>query len=416
MNKKTIRDVNLTNQNVIMRVDFNVPIENGVITDDTRIQAALPSINHILAAPACLILMSHLGRPKGKGFEPEFSLMPVAAHLQKLLGRQVIMAPDCIGDRVKNIVAAGKPGDVILLENTRFHDAEEGSIKKDGKSDDEIKAAKQVMKGKQEQMAKELAALGDVYVNDAFGTAHRAHASTATITKYSNIAVAGFLMENELSFLGNAVNMPQRPFIAIIGGAKISGKLELMNSLLKKVDTLIIGGGMAYTFKKAMGQKIGNSIVENNLLDTARLTLETAKQTGKKILLPIDNVIADSFSATANTQLCSGDFPDGWEGVDIGPQTIALFSQSINQAKTILWNGPMGCFEMEPFATGTMAICRALAESDAITVIGGGDSVSAVQRSGLYAKMTHVSTGGGASLEFLEGKELPGVAALNDKE
>jgi phosphoglycerate kinase len=319
-----------------------------------------------------------------------------------------------MGEMVEKIVAGGKPGDIILLENTRFHAEEEGSVKKDGKSEDEIKAAKAAITIKQEQLAKALAGLGDIYVNDAFGTAHRAHASTAVITKFCKTAVAGFLMEKELSFLGSAVNNPKRPFIARIGGAKISGKLELMNNLLQKVDTLIVGGGMAYTFKKAMGQRIGNSIVENNLLDTARQTLENAKKAGKKIVLPIDNVIADRFDAAANTQICAGDFPDGWEGVDIGPQTIALFTQEIKCAKTILWNGPMGCFEMEPFAKGTMAICQVLADTDAITVIGGGDSVSAVQRSGLYDKMTHVSTGGGASLEFLEGKELPGGAALND--
>ena len=399
MNKKTINDIDLYDKRVIMRVDFNVPIdEEGTITDDTRIQAALPSIQHILKYTTKLVLMSHLGRPEGTGYEERFSLKPVAKQLSQLLGVNVLMAPDCIGDTVTSMVDAMKTGDVILLENTRFHAEETSKVSAD-----------------QQKMAAQLARFGDVYVNDAFGTAHRAHASTSTITQFVDICVAGLLMDKELKSLGNAIESPERPFVAIIGGAKISGKLDLLSNLIKKVDTLLIGGGMTYTFKKAKGMKIGKSIVEDNLIDTAAETLAAAERLGKKVIIPVDNVIADNFSADANTVIAEGDFPDEWEGVDIGPKTIEMFTKEINTAKTILWNGPMGCFEMKPFSKGTNAVCQAIADSDSVSIIGGGDSVSAVQKAGLADRMSHVSTGGGASLEFLEGKELPGVTALNNK-
>ena len=415
MKKKTVKDTSLTHKRVIMRVDFNVPIENGNIMDDTRIRAVIPTINYILNANArSLVLMSHLGRPKGNGFEERFSLKPVAKHLGQILNRNVCMAPDCIGDTVNDLCDSLKPGDILMLENTRFHLEETGKVKTDGLSATQIEVAKAEMEVRQQEMAKKLAALGDIYVNDAFGAAHRAHASTSIIAQFVDTAVAGFLMEKELKFLGDAVESPQHPVVAIIGGAKISGKLELIRNLTRKVDTILIGGGMAYTFKKAKGEKIGNSIVEDHLMTTALETLEEADKLGKKILLPVDNILADKFDADAHTQVASGDFPDGWEGVDIGPDTIELFSNEIKQAKTIIWNGPMGCFEMPPFAKGTNAICQTVADSDAVSIIGGGDSVSAVVRCGLQDKMTHVSTGGGASLEFLEGNELPGVAALND--
>ncbi len=404
VNKQSIKDINLADKRIIMRVDFNVPVENGEIMDDTRILAAIPSIEYSLKHDTSLVLMSHLGRPGGNGFEEKYSLKPVAEHLGSLLNKPVKMAPDCIGSDIQLLVDSMNPGEVVMLENTRFH-AEETAKISDGKD--------QILK--QENMARQLANLGDIFVNDAFGTAHRAHASTSIITKYIDAAVAGLLMEKELIFLGNAIEAPDRPFTAIIGGAKISGKLDLLKSLIQKVDSLIIGGGMSYTFKKAKGFKIGKSIVENDLIDIALETLDTAEKLGKTILLPIDNVIADDFDENANIQTLSGDFPDGWEGVDIGKDSIALFCEEIRKAKTILWNGPMGCFEMKPFSHGTTAVCNAVAASDAVSIIGGGDSVSAVKQAGLFENMTHVSTGGGASLEFLEGKELPGVAALNDK-
>ena len=414
MDKKTLKDVDLKGKRVVMRVDFNVPIKEGQISDDTRMTAALPSIRYVLEQGASLVLMSHLGRPKGKGYEAEFSLKPVADHLAKLLGQPVAFAADCQAADAE--VATLKPGAVLVLENTRFYKEEEAKVKKtDDMTDDELKAKKSELKEKQKAMAKKLASYGEIFVNDAFGAAHRAHASTAVICKYIGTSVAGFLMEKELRYLGNAVNNPVRPFVAILGGAKVSDKLAVVNNLLDKVDVLIIGGGMAYTFLKAQGHDVGNSLCELDQLDYARQMLEKAKANGKQFLLPVDNVAADKFDAAAQTQVVGNDIPAGWMALDIGPKTIALYAAAIQGAKTVVWNGPMGCFEMKPFAAGTFGVCEAVAASGATSIIGGGDSVSAVNKSGLASKMTHISTGGGASLEFLEGKELPGVAALNDK-
>jgi len=430
MAKKTLRDIDLNGKRVVMRVDFNVPMAkdgSGTITDDTRVQAALPSIKYVLENGASLVLMSHLGRPKGKGYEAEFSLKPVAEHLAKLLGKPVAFAPDCMA--ADDTVAALKPGDVCLLENTRFYKAEDGKVKKDDEkkgihlTEEEYQAKKAELKAKRQEMAKKLASYGDVYANDAFGTAHRAHASTAVIADYLQPAVSGFLMEKEIKFLGDAVEHPVRPFVAILGGAKVSDKLAVVKNLLNKVDTLIIGGGMAYTFKKAQGMKVGASLCEDEQLGYAKEMLEAAKAKGINFLLPVDNVIADKFPAEKDAsdiqmQTCEGDIPDGWMGLDIGPKTVALFSDAIKTAKTVVWNGPMGCFEFAPLAKGTFGVCDAVATVKAnggTSIIGGGDSVSAVKKSGKAAEMTHISTGGGASLEYLEGKTLPGVAALNDK-
>jgi len=414
MDKKTLQDVDLKGKRVIMRVDFNVPIKEGKISDDTRVTAALPSIRYVLEQGASLVLMSHLGRPKGKGYEAEFSLKPVADHLAKLLGKPVAFAADCQAADAE--VAALQPGAVLVLENTRFYKEEEGKVKKtDEMSEEEYKAKKAALKDKQKAMAQKLASYGEIFVNDAFGAAHRAHASTAVICKYVPVSVAGFLMEKEIEYLGNAVNNPVRPFVAILGGAKVSDKLAVVDNLLDKVDVLIIGGGMAYTFLKAQGHDVGNSLCELDQLDYARRMIEKAKANGKQLLLPVDNVAADKFDAAAATQVVGNDVPAGWMALDIGPKTIAAYAAAIHGAKTVVWNGPMGCFEMKPFAAGTFGVCQAVAASGATSIIGGGDSVSAVNKSGLAAKMTHISTGGGASLEFLEGKELPGVAALNDK-
>ena len=414
MDKKTLRDVELAGKRVIMRVDFNVPIKEGVISDDTRIRAALPSIQYVLEHGASLVLMSHLGRPKEKGYEADFSLKPVGEHLAKLLGRPVAFAPDCLAADAE--VAALQPGQVLLLENTRFYKQEQAKVKKkDDMTDDEIKAKKAELKAAQKQMAQKLASYGDIFVNDAFGTAHRAHASTAVICQYMPVSVAGFLMEKEIQYLGNAVEHPVRPFVAILGGAKVSDKLAVVQNLLDKVDTLIIGGGMAYTFLKAQGHSVGNSLCEMDQLDYAKQMIEKAAAEGKQLLLPVDNVAADAFSADANTQIVADEIPDGWMALDIGPKTVELYGAAIRSAKTVVWNGPMGCFEMAPFAAGTYGVCQAVADSGATSVIGGGDSVSAVNKSGLAAKMTHISTGGGASLEYLEGKTLPGIAALTDK-
>ena len=414
MNKKTLKDVDLKGKRVVMRVDFNVPIKEGKISDDTRVTAALPSIRYVLEQGASLVLMSHLGRPKGKGYEAEFSLKPVADHLAKLLGQPVAFAADC--QAADADVAALKPGGVLVLENTRFYKEEEAKVKKtDDMTDDELKAKKAELKEKQKAMAEKLASYGEIFVNDAFGAAHRAHASTAVICKYVATSVAGFLMEKELRYLGGAVNSPVRPFVAILGGAKVSDKLAVVNNLLDKVDVLIIGGGMAYTFLKAQGHDVGNSLCELDQLGYARDMIAKAKANGKQLLLPVDNVAADKFDAAAATQVVGNDIPAGWMALDIGPKTTALYAAAIQGAKTVVWNGPMGCFEMKPFAAGTLGVCQAVAASGATSIIGGGDSVSAVNKSGLAAQMTHISTGGGASLEFLEGKELPGVAALNDK-
>ena len=430
MAKKTLRDIDLNGKRVVMRVDFNVPMAkdgSGTITDDTRVQAALPSIKYVLENGASLVLMSHLGRPKGKGYEAEFSLKPVAEHLAKLLGKPVAFAPDCMA--ADDVVAALKPGDVCLLENTRFYKAEDGKVKKDDEkkgihlTEEEYQAKKAELKAKRQEMAKKLASYGDVYANDAFGTAHRAHASTAVIADYLQPAVSGFLLEKEIKFLGDAVEHPVRPFVAILGGAKVSDKLAVVKNLLNKVDTLIIGGGMAYTFKKAQGLKVGASLCEDEQLGYAKEMLDAAKAKGINFLLPVDNVIADKFPAEKDAsdiqmKVCEGDIPDGWMGLDIGPKTVELFSEAIKTAKTVVWNGPMGCFEFAPLAKGTFGVCDAVATVKAnggTSIIGGGDSVSAVKKSGKAAEMTHISTGGGASLEYLEGKTLPGVAALNDK-
>ena len=414
MNKKTLRDVDLKGKRVVMRVDFNVPIKNGVITDDTRVKGALPSINYVIEKGGSLVLMSHLGRPKGKGYEADFSLKPVAEYLAKLMGKPVTFAADCANADAE--VAALQPGGIVMLENTRFYKEEEASVKKtDEMTDEEYKAKKAALKDKQKVLAQKLASYGDIYCNDAFGSAHRAHASTAVICKYVKDNVAGFLMEREIEYLGTAVEKPTRPFVAILGGAKVSDKLAVVKNLLDKVDTLIIGGGMAYTFLKAMGHNVGKSLCEIDQLAYANEMIAKAKANGKQFLLPVDNVAADAFSNDANTQVVGNEIPDGWMALDIGPKTTALYAAAIKGAKTVVWNGPMGCFEMSKFAGGTTGVCKAVAESGSVSIIGGGDSVSAVNKSGLADKMTHISTGGGASLEFLEGKELPGVAALSDK-
>ena len=423
MNKKTVRDIDLKGKKVVMRVDFNVPLKEGVITDDTRIKAAEPTIKYVLEQGAALVLMSHLGRPKGKGYEADFSLKPVAEYLAKDLGKEVKFAEDCL--KADDAAAALQPGEILMLENTRFYKAEEGKVKKtDEMSDEEYAAKKAELKAKKQEMAQKLATYGDVYVNDAFGTAHRDHASTASIAKYmkakGGACVAGFLLEKEINFLGNAVENAVKPFVAVIGGAKVSGKLEVLQNLMKKVDAILIGGGMAYTFLKAQGLEVGKSLVEDELLDTARQTLADAKAAGVDFELPVDNVAADAFDNGANTKIVASDaIPADLMALDIGPETIKKYAGILANAKTIVWNGPMGCFEMSNFAAGTLGICQAVADATqkngATSVIGGGDSVSAVNKSGLAGKMSHISTGGGASLEFLEGKVLPGCAALDDK-
>ncbi len=390
MNKKTVRDVDLKGKRVLMRVDFNVPMQDGVVTDDKRIRAALPTIQYVLDQGASLLLMSHLGRPKG-GPDPEFSLKAAAEALSKLLGKPVQMAPDTVGPEVEKLAAALKPGDVLMLENTRFYKGEE-------KNDLEL--------------AQQMAKLGDIYVNDAFGSAHRAHASTEGVARYLP-AVSGFLMEQELEYLGRATQNPERPYVAILGGAKISDKIMVVENLLAKCDKLIIGGGMANTFLAAQGYDMADSLVETGSIETAKNILAGA---GDKLVLPVDAVVADKFDAEANSLVVDVDkIPAGWRMLDIGPKTLALFGDVLKTAKLVVWNGPMGVFEFPKFAEGTFAIAKMLAEGGATTVIGGGDSASAVKKAGVAKKMTHVSTGGGASLEFLEGKELPGVAALNDK-
>jgi phosphoglycerate kinase len=417
MNKKTIRDIDFKGKRVLMRVDFNVPIKDGKVSDDTRITAALPSIKYVLEHGASVVLMSHLGRPKGGKFEAEFSLKPVAGRLSELIGKPVQFAPDCIGEDAKRMAKALKPGEILLLENTRFYKEEEGKAKlADDATDEQKKAAKAEMKKKQEEMAKKLSELGDVYVNDAFGSAHRAHASTAVVCKFFKDNVAGFLMEKEIDYLSRALANPERPFVAVLGGAKVSDKVNVITNLLTKVNSLIIGGAMAYTFYKARGLPTGKSLVEEDKVDLAKNILEQAKAKNVKLLLPVDNVIADKFDAAAATAVVGEKgIKDGWMALDIGPESAKLFAAEISKAKTVVWNGPMGCFEMKPFAAGTLAVAKALASTKCLSIVGGGDSVSAVNKSGLADKMTHISTGGGASLEFLEGKTLPGVAALSDK-
>ena len=415
MNKKTVRDLDLKAKRVLMRVDFNVPLDGSTVSDDTRIRAALPTIRYVLEQGASLVLMSHLGRPKGS-VKPEFSLKPAVDALAELLGKEIAFASDCVGDDARAMANALKPGQVLVLENVRFHAEEEGkpALAKDA-TDDEKAAAKAEMKTRQAVFAEKLAELGDVYVNDAFGTAHRAHASMAVVTKHFDVCVAGFLLEKEIQYLGQAVANPERPFVAILGGAKISGKIDVITNLLDKVDTILVGGGMVYTFYKAMGLPIGNSLVEEDRVEMAKATLAEVKEKGVNFLLPVDHVVADAFSAEASVETVGENgIPDGWMALDIGPKSIALFSAEVANAKTVVWNGPMGCFEMAPFAAGTVAVAQAVADADCVSIIGGGDSVSAVNKSGLADKMTHISTGGGASLEFLEGKELPGIVALTD--
>ena len=394
MNKKTIEDIDVSGKRVLVRCDFNVPLDGTKITDDTRIVAALPTIQYLLDHNAAVILCSHLGRPKGE-FNMKYSLAPVAERLSEKLNKKVVLAKDVIGEDAQKCVDAMKPGDIVLLENVRFHKEEE-------KNDPEF--------------AKKLASFAEIYVNDAFGTAHRAHASTEGVAHYLP-AVAGFLIGKELDVMGKALENPARPFVAILGGAKVSDKIGVINNLLDKVDTLIIGGGMSYTFQKALGGSVGKSLCELDKLDLAKEMLEKAQKKGVRMLLPVDNICGQDFSNdTMRITVHSKQIPDGWEGMDIGPNTQALFAAEIANAKTVVWNGPMGVFEFPNFAAGTRAIAQALADNhDCVSIIGGGDSAAAVEQMGYADKMTHISTGGGASLEFLEGKELPGVAALNDK-
>lgn len=417
MKKKTIRDVDLQGKRVLMRVDFNVPMDKGKVADDTRISGAVPTIQYILDHGASLVLMSHLGRPKGKP-SSEFTLKPAADRLSELLARPVSFAPDCVGPEVKAMAAALKPGQVLLLENLRFHPEEQGKpVLPDTATDEEKQTAEAELKQKQKAFARQLAELGDIYVNDAFGTAHRAHASIAVVAEFFQDRLAGFLMEKEIEYLGKAMANPDRPFVAVIGGAKISGKIDVLTSLMKKVDVFLIGGGMAYTFYRARGLPIGKSLVEEDKVDIAGDILVQAKASGVGLLLPVDNVVADAFSADAHTKTVDEQgIEEGWMALDIGPKTLAQFTAELAGAKTVVWNGPMGCFEMAPFWNGTTGIAKALAaNTECTSIIGGGDTVSAVRKCGLADKMTHVSTGGGASLEFLEGKELPGITVLSEK-
>ena len=394
MNKKTVRDIDVKGKRVLVRCDFNVPYdENRVITDNRRIVAALPTIKYLIENNAKIILCSHLGRPKGE-VKPEFSLDIVAKELSRLLGKEVVLAKDVVGEDAKAKAAALKEGDVMLLENVRFEPGEE-------KND--------------ENLSKEFASLAEVYVNDAFGTAHRAHSSTTGVASYLP-AVSGFLIEKELNFMGSALENPERPFMAILGGRKVSDKIGVIESLLEKVDVLMIGGAMAYTFFRAMGYTVGNSICEEDKLDLAKELMEKAKAKGVKFMLPIDTKVGKEFSKDTESKVVKfSEIPDGWEGFDIGPETIELYSKELKNAKTVIWNGPVGLFEFDQFAVGTNSIAKILADLDAVTIVGGGDSAAAIEKAGLVEKFTHISTGGGASLEFLEGKKLPGIEALQDK-
>ena len=400
LNKKSVDDINVKGKKVLVRCDFNVPLKDGKITDENRLVAALPTIQKLIKDGGKVILCSHLGKPKGEP-KPELSLAPVAVRLSELLGQEVKFAADdnVVGENAKAAVAAMKDGDVILLENTRYR-------------------AEETKNG--EAFSKELASLADVFVNDAFGTAHRAHCSNVGVTEYVDTAVVGYLMQKEIDFLGNAVNSPERPFVAILGGAKVADKLNVISNLLEKCDTLIIGGGMAYTFLKAKGYEIGKSLVDDSKIDYCKEMMEKAEKLGKKLLLPVDTVMIEDFpnpiDAPVDTTVCAADQMDASkEGCDIGPKTVELYADAVKTAKTVVWNGPMGVFENPTLAAGTKAVAAALAETDAITIIGGGDSAAAVNQLGYGDKMSHISTGGGASLEFLEGKELPGVAAADDK-
>lgn len=396
LNKKSVDDINVKGKRVLVRCDFNVPLQDGKITDNTRLVAALPTIKKLINDGGKVILCSHLGKPKGEP-KPELSLAPVAVALEELLGQPVKFAadPTVVGENAKAAVEAMNEGDVVLLENTRYR-------------------AEETKNG--EAFSKELASLCDVFVNDAFGTAHRAHCSNVGVTQYVDTAVVGYLMQKEIDFLGNAVNNPVRPFVAILGGSKVSSKISVINNLLDKVDVLIIGGGMAYTFMKAMGYEVGNSLLEADYIDYAKEMLDKAKEKGVKLLTPVDTVVAKEFSNDAPFHTVSlGGIAADEQGLDIGEETCKLYADAIKSAKTVVWNGPMGVFEMSNFAKGTIAVAQALAEIDATTIIGGGDSAAAVNQLGFGDKMTHISTGGGASLEFLEGKELPGVSAANDK-
>ncbi len=397
LNKKTVEDIAVAGKKVLVRCDFNVPLdENKNITDETRIVGALPTIKYLIEQGAKVILCSHMGKPKGEP-KPEFSLAPVAKRLSEKLGKDVVFAADAevVGENAKKAVAEMKDGDVVLLENTRYRAEETKNV---------------------ENFSKELASLADVFVNDAFGTAHRAHCSTVGVTNYVDTAACGYLIQKELEFLGNAVNNPVRPCVAILGGSKVSSKISVINNLLEKVDTLIIGGGMAYTFMKALGHSVGDSLLETDYIDYAKEMMAKADEKGVKLLIPVDTVVAQEFSNNVPFKTAvAGTIEEGWMGLDIGEKTIALYKDALKDAKTVVWNGPMGVFEMSNFAKGTNAIAQMLAELDAVTIIGGGDSVAAVNQAGLGDKMSHISTGGGASLEFLEGKELPGIAALQDK-
>ena len=397
LNKKSVEDIEVKGKRVLVRCDFNVPLdENRNITDDTRIVGALPTIKYLIDNGAKVILCSHMGKPKGEP-KPELSLAPVAKALSAKLGKDVIFAADdtVVGENAKKAVSEMAEGDVVLLENTRYRAEETKNV---------------------DAFSEELASLADVFVNDAFGTAHRAHCSNVGVTKYLPVAACGYLIQKEIEFLGNAVNNPVRPLVAVLGGSKVSSKISVINNLLEKVDTLIIGGGMAYTFMKALGEEVGDSLLEADYLDYAKEMMAKAEEKGVKLLIPVDTVVAQEFSNDAPSKTVGrGGIEAGWQGLDIGEETIKLYSDALKSAKTVVWNGPMGVFEMSNFAKGTNAIAQVLAEIDATTIIGGGDSVAAVNQAGLGDKMSHISTGGGASLEFLEGKDLPGIVALNDK-